>query len=404
MGAKVSIIIPVCNVEKYLRVCLESVKNQTLKDIEIICVDDGSKDSSLAILMEYESKDSRFNIITKPNAGYGHTMNMGMAAATGEYIGIVESDDYVKTDMFEKLYNAAKQNDADVVKSDYYIFETSDDLEISEYKNTCKEEYYNRVLNGENCREIFNFAMMNWTGIYRRTFIEENQIRHNESPGASFQDNGFWFQTFVNAKKIVFINEAFYYYRQDNPNSSINDKRKVFTICDEYEFIKKYLISHPELASKYYGIFLAKRFFNYDFTYNKLLEEHKNPFLERAAVDFRNDLKSEFYRDGIVGKWVIEQIQKIITTAPKHLEYKNDNWYVFQNNSLLSDYTGLVWHDTCWYYVTAGVFDKKYVGITEYNKKLWYITDGKINKTYEGVVELHGKKYKILNGEAVFLG
>ena len=95
--------------------------NQTLKDIEIICVDDGSTDSSPQIIEEYMDKDSRVKVITKPNSGYGNSMNRGFDMAEGEYIGIVESDDYADPEMFETLYNIASKNQLDVVKSGYYF-------------------------------------------------------------------------------------------------------------------------------------------------------------------------------------------------------------------------------------------------------------------------------------------
>lgn len=101
---------------------MDSVVNQTLKDIEIICVDDGSTDSSATICDEYAAKDPRIKVIHKSNAGYGHSMNRGLENATGEYIGIVESDDFAELDMFENLYKLAKQNDADIVKSDFYLY------------------------------------------------------------------------------------------------------------------------------------------------------------------------------------------------------------------------------------------------------------------------------------------
>lgn len=118
-GVKVSIVVPICNVEKYLDECLTSIANQTLKEIEIICVDDGSKDNSLKIAKRWQKKDKRFIVITKKNSGYGNTMNVGIDNAHGEYLGIVESDDYVDKHMFEVLYTVAKSNDLDVVKSDY---------------------------------------------------------------------------------------------------------------------------------------------------------------------------------------------------------------------------------------------------------------------------------------------
>ena len=102
---KISIIIPCYNVEKYIKQCLESVVNQTLKDIEIICINDGSTDSTLEILREYENRDNRIKVISKQNSGYGASMNIGLETAKGEYVGIVESDDYVELNIFQTLYN-----------------------------------------------------------------------------------------------------------------------------------------------------------------------------------------------------------------------------------------------------------------------------------------------------------
>ncbi|MBS7046628.1 MAG: glycosyltransferase family 2 protein, partial [Eubacterium sp.] len=107
---KISIIVPVCNVEKYLSKCLDSIVNQTLKEIEIICIDDGSTDDSGAILDSYSQKDSRIKVIHKKNSGYGNSMNVGMDCAEGEYIGIVESDDCILPEMYEELYKAAKES------------------------------------------------------------------------------------------------------------------------------------------------------------------------------------------------------------------------------------------------------------------------------------------------------
>ena len=121
-SVKVSIVVPVYNVEQYLRECLDSLINQTLEDIEIICVNDGSTDGSLSILREYESNDSRVKVIDKPNAGYGQTMNVGMDVASGEYVGVVDSDDCVATDMYERLYQIAKQEDLELIKADFYRY------------------------------------------------------------------------------------------------------------------------------------------------------------------------------------------------------------------------------------------------------------------------------------------
>ena len=122
---KISVLVPIYNVEKYLRECLDSLLNQTLVDVEFILINDGSKDNSLEIMKEYQSKDARFKIIDKENTGYGSSMNKGLDLASGEYIGIVESDDFIKKRMFEDLYNIAVKNDADMVKSDYFYYYTA---------------------------------------------------------------------------------------------------------------------------------------------------------------------------------------------------------------------------------------------------------------------------------------
>lgn len=322
----VSIVVPVYNVETYLRECMDSIVNQTLKEIEIVCVNDGSTDSSLQILQEYERKDSRIKIIDKPNSGYGNTMNIGLQSAQGEYLGIVESDDYIEPDMFKRLYETAVLYEADVVKSDHYVFTTSKGNKKQIYQNICTPNFYNRILNAEVCEDIFDFSMMNWTGIYKRDFIESKHIMHNETPGASFQDNGFWFQVFCQAKKMLFINEAFYHYRQDNPNSSINNKNKVYTICEEYDYIQKFVVSNQKRGEDFYNIFWKKKVFNYLHTYKRLLEKYKIPFLKRIGEEFKEDLKSPYLCSECFDPWLVEQVNRIIDCP--ELYYLEDSRYM----------------------------------------------------------------------------
>ena len=157
---KVSIVVPVYNVEKYLKECIKSCQNQTLKEIEIICVDDGSTDNSLEVIKSIASKDSRVKYISKKNSGYGNTMNRGFDAAVGEYIGICESDDYIEPDMYEILYNTAKINNLDVVKSDYMTFRTVNGNRKQEYEQTCTDvKYYNKTLIPKKTKEMFRFQM-----------------------------------------------------------------------------------------------------------------------------------------------------------------------------------------------------------------------------------------------------
>ena len=162
---KVSIIIPTYNVENYLRECMESVTRQTLKDIEIICINDGSTDGSLQILKEYANKDSRIVLVDKKNEGYGVGMNIGLDKATGEYIGIVEPDDFVPLNMYEDLYNAAKENDLDFVKADFYRF-------TRDSENGNMELIYNHLdATGENYNQVINpFEKINRTEHKKRIY------------------------------------------------------------------------------------------------------------------------------------------------------------------------------------------------------------------------------------------
>lgn len=281
----VSIIVPIYNVENYLHQCLDSLVNQSLKNIEIICVNDGSTDKSLDILEEYAAHDNRIKIISKPNSGYGHSMNVGIDAAKGEYIGIVEPDDFVALDMFDTLYKIAVDNDADIVKSDFYRFIEAQGQIIRTYFQLTKiKSFYNRVLVPRDEQEVFKFVMNTWTGIYKTSFLREQNIRHNETPGASFQDNGFWFQGFCLSEKVYFVDKAFYMNRRDNPNSSVKNKEKVYCANIEYEYIKNFLLQRG-LFDDFKHVFVMKLWHNCWFTYNRIDNKFKREYLKRISKD-----------------------------------------------------------------------------------------------------------------------
>ena len=169
--AKVSILMPACNVEKFLKECMDSVVNQTLKDIEIICIDDGSRDSTGNILDEYAQKDNRIKVIHKANSGYGHSMNVGLQNATGEYIGIIETDDFADLNMFDELYKAAKENHADVVKSNYYSYVSQPEPQSTYYEVLKEYDLYDQVFRPVEHPEIFRVRPCIWSGIYRREWL-----------------------------------------------------------------------------------------------------------------------------------------------------------------------------------------------------------------------------------------
>lgn len=288
--AKVSIIIPTYNVEMYLVECMDSVVNQTLKDIEIICINDGSTDSSLEILKSYAEKDDRIVIVDKENEGYGIGMNIGLDKATGEYIGIVEPDDFVPLNMYEELYEIAKEHDLDLVKADFYRFKRdseSSDMQLVYNHLSRNPDDYNTVLNLSETPNAIRFIMNTWSGIYKRSFIEEHHIRHNTTPGASFQDNGFWFQTFIYAKRGMFIDKPYYMNRRDNPNSSVNSPAKVYCINVEYDHIKEILLRDPEIWERFRPVYWLKRYHNTMVTLGRIANHFKKEYI----INFSTELK-----------------------------------------------------------------------------------------------------------------
>lgn len=222
MPAAVSIIIPIYNVEKYLDQCLQSVAEQTLKDIEVICVNDGSTDSSLSIIKKYTDSDDRFVLIDKENGGYGHSINRGLEKATSTYIGIVEPDDYIDTTMYEKLYAASRDGSIDIVKSAYWRVceaDTADENLIPAFYYDCVKHVDEPFTLDQEAEFIFHHPSI-WTAIYRRAFLEEKNIHMHEIPGAGWADNPWLIETLAQADSIVYINEMLYYYREFNLGSS----------------------------------------------------------------------------------------------------------------------------------------------------------------------------------------
>lgn len=250
---KVSIVVPVYNVQQYLTQCIDSILGQTLQEIEVICVDDGSTDQSGEILDNYATMDTRIQVIHKENAGYGHTMNLGMSLAKGEYIGIVESDDFVDLNMYEILYRKAKQDNLDVIKACYMGMYHSNEMEPKLYRKeiTSQPINYGKVLNIKSMDVNFERVFATWSGIYRREFIEQNQIKHNETAGASYQDVGFSILTTLLSERLMYVEDSFYRYRMDNEGSSVKSEGKMYCVYEEYEYIRKVLERYPEVLERY---------------------------------------------------------------------------------------------------------------------------------------------------------
>ena len=322
--AKVSILVPIYNVEKYLHECIDSILNQTLQDIEIILINDGSTDNSPAICEEYAKKDKRVKVINKANSGYGHSMNMGLDTASGEYIGIVESDDYIRPDMYEKQYKLAKKLNLDILKADFRKFYGDGNERTFEYMPVAAPHFYNRVLKASDDVTVFNNVI--WTGLYNARFLKENNIRFNETPGASYQDKGFFFQTYALAQRMYFINEDFYQLRRDNPNSSVKSKAKVFCMCDEYAFIRRFIDQNN--LHEFVGIYYVLMYLNYMFTYYRVADEFKPMFLERFREDFLFGQKSKELDKTLFSQKEWENVRLLLKSAESfHNKYAGREEY-----------------------------------------------------------------------------
>ena len=316
---KVSVLVPIYNVEKYLSGCLETLINQTLAEIEIICINDGSTDSSLKIIQEYEKRDNRIRIIDKPNSGYGASMNIGLSIAKGEFVGIVEPDDFVKPEMFEELYKLAKKNDAEIVKSDYYEFETA--------KNSSRKSgrisglLANRLINAKKEPGILKIMPSIWSAIYKRDFLIRNDIKFLETAGASYQDTSFAFKVLSLAERVFFTTKAYVYYRTDNENSSVKSVEKVFAICDEYAEITEFLNKNPEVKEFANGTKLIKEYAAYIWTLKRIDEKFLSSFVDKFSEIFavyfnNNELNKNFYK-----KYTYRDIELLLNNKEKFIKH-----------------------------------------------------------------------------------
>lgn len=284
---KVSVIMPMRNVKKYIRECMDSVINQTLKEIEIICVDAYSSDGSREIIEDYARRDRRVRLINDDKGSTGYSNNTGIKLASGKYVAILETDDYVDPAMYEMLYSIGEKENCDVVRADYKVFWGDGKERVFLDKPiACEQDMYGRILSAKKNKKIFLNDMSTWAGIYKRSFLLENQIWHNETPGASYQDNGFWFQVTAFADRIRYVPASGYRYRLDNPGSSVHNPEKTFAICEEFDFIKKKL-EEKALFRDYCALFVYMKYIRYISSFYRLHGDLKMRFLNRFSTEMK---------------------------------------------------------------------------------------------------------------------
>lgn len=257
---KVSIIIPVYNVEACIRECLDSVKKQTLADIEIVCINDGSPDNSLAILNEYASNDNRFVIIDKQNEGVGRARNDGINKATGEFVCFMDPDDfYPSNDVLETLYNKAIENNVNIAGGEFSEFDGENITQ--NYEGSLYEDY---LFKSDGIVEYkdYQFDYGYHRFLYKRSFLIDNNIYFPSY--VRFQDPPFFCEAMATAGKFYAIHKNCYAYRVGHKTISwtkdriygvfkgLNDNLR---IANKYKYEKLKRICEHRLCSEYEGLF-----------------------------------------------------------------------------------------------------------------------------------------------------
>ena len=274
---KISVIIPIYNVEKYLKRCIESIIKQTYSNLEIILVDDGSPDGCAKICDEYKNKDERIVVIHKKNGGLSDARNAGLKVATGEIISYIDSDDYVDLDMYEKMTKAMEEKNADIV-----VCGTNIDYEDGHTKVKCEKEEksFNREEALIELNSFKSFDMAVWNKLYKREVVDKIEF----PVGKKSEDYFVMYQYFARAKKVVIINQAKYHYFQRS-NSISRGKNVTHDYIEgsksQKEFFKK---NFPDL--NYVGN--TAYAFSYIATYNRYIKNE---------LKMTNELKKEFKKE-----------------------------------------------------------------------------------------------------------
>lgn len=287
-----TVLVPIYNASPYLRQALDSLAHQTLRDLEILCINDGSTDDSLAIIKSYQASDPRFRLLDKPNTGYGDSMNQGIKLARGRYIGILEPDDWLELDAFSRLTQLAEWHRAEVVKANYFKELTTTSTTAPQTAQTTapapkpsktlktseiRPRDTGKLVDPRHDRCVFTFAPAIWSAIYRRDFLLDHHLEFLPTPGASYQDLGFSFKVWALARRVVLTDAAYYHYRLDNANSSVHSPGKANCVVEEYVSINQFLTDH-HLLTEFGHTAAAAKFRNYHWNLQRLSPDLAQPF------------------------------------------------------------------------------------------------------------------------------
>ena len=307
---KISVIVPVYNVEKYLKKCLDSILNQTLKDIEVICIDDGSTDSSLQILKEFSNKDSRVVVISQDNSGPAKTRNKGIELATGEYLTFVDSDDWIELDALEKLYDNATLNNSEVVLFNAIEHRINNNFHKRIYLPIDDNIDYSNFVFDYNYRRnlVMNYFFVIWSKLYKTSFLRNNGL-HFDGSLKMFEDVPFHIETMIYAKRISYLPEILYNYNKLNMQSEQTKKTNFnnrLALFDIFDYVENFLIKNNFFEE-----------FKFNFFKFKIVESEVN--LSKTSDEFKED----FYNN--IRKHFLKM--KIPFNLLKKLPIENNRFY-----------------------------------------------------------------------------
>ena len=307
---KLSIIIPVYNVEKYLPKCLGSILEQPFKDLEVICVNDGSTDGSLDVLQKIKKNDDRVVIIDKKNEGSGIARNIGLSTAQGEYVYFIDSDDWLEDDVLAKIIAKADELQTDILVFGGLSYYNGKGQNGAYSKNKLPKKYLGKVVSAKDVKkDIFKFPSTAWTKLYRRSFLIKNEIKFQNIRAG--QDQLPFFHSMITADKIAILPENIYCYQKNREGSVTSvKKKKSFSPIYVFSGIEE-MLEKTGMMKEYRNIFVNKYFSKATSWLGKFDKDLKPQYFEEYSkllkhVQEKYGLYKNFHPEITDGYWKLK--------------------------------------------------------------------------------------------------
>lgn len=324
MSVTVSVVVPVYNVEKYIDQCLDSLVSQTLSGVEIILVDDGSPDRCPQIIDSWAKRYPNIRAIHQKNAGYGAAVTKGIELASGQYVGIIEPDDWIEPTMYEKLYNKAKKYNAELARCGFYVYDStkSEKLqnqvwsETQNFLDNCPEG----VFDPDDFREIFEVHSAIWTYIYRKDVLSKVKI---DTQKKAYQDMPFIFEILARSKSVVVVKECLHHYRMENNqgSSSMTLSKRALDMIDMTYLTQERLSKCGRLNE------LSKEFYQHCIKANQY-------FYEKTPPEFRS-----YYREKMHDFFLPYADELCEGLSPQFSDwFKKVRWYKLNKLGVTQEY------------------------------------------------------------------